>query len=61
MRSPARQTMRGRLSIVAVAVLFGVLLTGARTWQIGVMGVGFLLIGVVLLLQRRRAAGRDRP
>ena len=54
-------TMRGRLSVVAVAVLFGVLLTGARDWQVGAIGVGFLLIGLVLLVQRRRARPPRQP
>ncbi|MCC6435454.1 MAG: hypothetical protein IT196_10535 [Acidimicrobiales bacterium] len=61
MGSPTRMTMRGRLSVVAVAVLFGVLLTGARDWQVGAIGVGFLLIGLVLLVQRRRARPPRQP
>lgn len=49
--------MRRRLATVAVAVLLGVLLTGARSWQVGALGFGFLAIGVALLVQKRRSRG----
>lgn len=53
--------MRRRLLPVAIAVLFGMSLSGARTWQIGALGVGFLAIGLGLLVQKRRARRSEPP
>ena len=43
-----------RLPIVAVAVVLLVAFSAAASWQVALLGVGFVAIGVVLLLQRRR-------
>lgn len=45
---------RRRLTIVAVAVAFGVALSGIRRWQLALLGAGFVVVGIAVLIQRRR-------